>query len=110
MHSLIHSAVCVFVHSGPKEADAVCERMEKEKKNGEGTLRIVDPPYSINIITKNLKPLWPDVVLRVVKIITIGLVQVIHGVVMPLALSPFLIGRMFVHEPSWEYSANLVGS
>ena len=26
------------------------------------------------------------------------------------ALSPFLIGRMFVREPSWEYSANLVGS
>ena len=25
-------------------------------------------------------------------------------------LSPFLIGRMFVREPSWEYSANLVGS
>ena len=26
------------------------------------------------------------------------------------ALSPFLIGRMFVREPSLEYSANLVGS
>ena len=25
-------------------------------------------------------------------------------------LSPFLIGRMFVREPSWKYSANLVGS
>ena len=25
-------------------------------------------------------------------------------------LSTFLIGRMFVREPSWEYSANLVGS
>ena len=25
-----------------------------------------------------------------------------------LALSPFLTGRMFVREPSWEYSANLV--
>ena len=25
-------------------------------------------------------------------------------------LIPFLIGRMFVREPSWEYSANLVGS
>ena len=25
-------------------------------------------------------------------------------------LSPFLIGQMFVCEPSWEYSANLVGS
>ena len=25
-------------------------------------------------------------------------------------LSPFLIGPMFVREPSWEYSANLVGS
>ena len=25
-------------------------------------------------------------------------------------LSPFLIGRMFFREPSWEYSANLVGS
>ena len=24
--------------------------------------------------------------------------------------SPFLIGRMFVREPSWEYSANLAGS
>ena len=24
--------------------------------------------------------------------------------------SPFLIERMFVWEPSWEYSANLVGS
>ena len=24
--------------------------------------------------------------------------------------SPFLIGRMFVLEPSWKYSANLVGS
>ena len=27
-----------------------------------------------------------------------------------LSLSPFLIGRMFVREPSSEYSANLVGS
>ena len=26
------------------------------------------------------------------------------------SLSPFLIGRMFVREPSWEYSVNLVGS
>ena len=26
------------------------------------------------------------------------------------ALSPFLIGRLFVREPSWEYSANLNGS
>ena len=26
------------------------------------------------------------------------------------ALSPFLTGRMFVREPSWEYSANLAGS
>ena len=25
-------------------------------------------------------------------------------------LSPFLIGRMFVREPNWKYSANLVGS
>ena len=25
-------------------------------------------------------------------------------------LSPFLSGRMFVREPSWKYSANLVGS
>ena len=25
-------------------------------------------------------------------------------------ISPFLIGRMFVREPSWKYSANLVGS
>ena len=25
-------------------------------------------------------------------------------------LSPFLTGRLFVHEPSWKYSANLVGS
>ena len=25
-------------------------------------------------------------------------------------LSPFLIGQMFVREPSWKYSANLVGS
>ena len=25
-------------------------------------------------------------------------------------LSPFLTGRMFVREPSWEYSANLVSS
>ena len=25
-------------------------------------------------------------------------------------LSPFLIGRMFVREPSWKYSAKLVGS
>ena len=25
-------------------------------------------------------------------------------------LSPFLIGRMFLREPSWKYSANLVGS
>ena len=24
-------------------------------------------------------------------------------------LSPFLIGRMFVREPSWKYLANLVG-
>ena len=29
---------------------------------------------------------------------------------MILALIPFLIGRMFVREPSWKYSANLVGS
>ena len=27
-----------------------------------------------------------------------------------LALSPFLIGRMFLREPSWKYSAKLVGS
>ena len=27
-----------------------------------------------------------------------------------LALSPFLIGRMFLCEPSWKYSAKLVGS
>ena len=26
------------------------------------------------------------------------------------ALSPFLIGRMFLREPSWKYSAKLVGS
>ena len=26
------------------------------------------------------------------------------------ALSPLLTGRMFVREPSWKYSANLVGS
>ena len=25
-------------------------------------------------------------------------------------LSPFFIGRMFLHEPSWKYSAKLVGS
>ena len=25
-------------------------------------------------------------------------------------LSPFLIGGMFVREPSWKYSANLVGT
>ena len=25
-------------------------------------------------------------------------------------LSPFLIGRMFLREPSWKYSAKLVGS
>ena len=25
-------------------------------------------------------------------------------------LSPFLIGRMFLQEPSWKYSAKLVGS
>ena len=25
-------------------------------------------------------------------------------------LNPFLIGRMFVREPSWKYSANVVGS
>ena len=28
----------------------------------------------------------------------------------PYALSPFLIGRMFLREPSWKYSAKLVGS
>ena len=27
-----------------------------------------------------------------------------------VALSPFLIGRMFLREPSWKYSAKLVGS
>ena len=27
-----------------------------------------------------------------------------------IALSPFLIGRMFLREPSWKYSAKLVGS
>ena len=26
------------------------------------------------------------------------------------AVSPFLIGRMFLREPSWKYSANLFGS
>ena len=26
------------------------------------------------------------------------------------ALSPFLIGRMFLREASWKYSAKLVGS
>ena len=26
------------------------------------------------------------------------------------ALSPFLIGRMFLREPSWKYSAKLVSS
>ena len=26
------------------------------------------------------------------------------------SLSPFLIARMFVHEPSWKYSVKLVGS
>ena len=26
------------------------------------------------------------------------------------SLSPFLIGRMFLREPSWKYSAKLVGS
>ena len=26
------------------------------------------------------------------------------------ALSPFLIGRMFLREPSWKYSAKLFGS
>ena len=25
-------------------------------------------------------------------------------------LSPFLIGRMFLREPSWKYSAKLAGS
>ena len=31
--------------------------------------------------------------------------------VLPLTnLKPVLIGRMFVREPSWKYSANLVGS
>ena len=25
-------------------------------------------------------------------------------------LGPFLIGRMFLREPSWKYSAKLVGS
>ena len=28
----------------------------------------------------------------------------------PNALSPFLIGRMFLRDPSWMYSAKLVGS
>ena len=28
----------------------------------------------------------------------------------PSPLSPFLVGRMFVREASWKYSANLVGS
>ena len=27
-----------------------------------------------------------------------------------VALCPFLIGRMFLREPSWKYSAKLVGS
>ena len=26
------------------------------------------------------------------------------------SLSPFLIGRMYLREPSWKYSAKLVGS
>ena len=31
--------------------------------------------------------------------------------VLPLTnLKPVLTGRMFVREPSWKYSANLVGS
>ena len=29
---------------------------------------------------------------------------------MVLVLSPFLIGWMFLREPSWKYSAKLVGS
>ena len=33
----------------------------------------------------------------------------IHIVWMGL-LSPFLIGRMFLREPSWKYSVKLVGS
>ena len=39
----------MFVHSGPEEADSVCERMEKEKKNGKETLRIVDLLYTISL-------------------------------------------------------------
>ena len=27
-----------------------------------------------------------------------------------ILLSPFLIGRMFLREPSWKYSAKLAGS
>ena len=33
-----------------------------------------------------------------------------HGSLSIDALSPFLIGRMFLREPSWKYSAKLVGS
>ena len=33
-----------------------------------------------------------------------------HDDLFSALLSPFLIGRMFVREPSWKYSANLVGS
>ena len=32
------------------------------------------------------------------------------SVLLVCALSPFLIGRMFLREDSWKYSANLVGS
>ena len=36
--------------------------------------------------------------------------NVLHPDICLLVLSPFLIGRMFLREPSWEYSANLAGS
>ena len=32
------------------------------------------------------------------------------GIYSHKTLSPFLTGRMFLREPSWKYSAKLVGS
>ena len=40
----------------------------------------------------------------------LGPKQLIFRLAISLALSPFLIGRMFLREPSWKYSATLVGS
>ena len=53
------------------------------------------------------QPVHPGPALEVVQPTPHPSIQYGYTVCHPLSL--FLIGRMFVREPSWEYSANLVG-